>query len=294
MKRSARSVGVLLLLTFTACAHPRVRGEEEAGSTEEAMKQCPGASTVRGVDVSYHQGQIDWPAVRAAGVGFGFARVSDGSTFLDPEFERNYQGMKAVGVVRGAYQYFRPAEDPIAQADILIRAVQAQGGLVKGDLPPALDIETTDDVPSRALQQRALAWLTRVESALGRTPIIYTAPGFWQELDADPAFARYTLWVAHWQTACPTMPGSWSRWRFWQDSDKGSVAGIGGAVDTDRFDGTMADLHAFAGGRAAPQKRSAPAPRAKPTPIAKKKKGNPGGLRVVENELRRQVLRLLF
>lgn len=297
----ASRAGLLLLASaLAACAPPRVERERacDTSDTGEAVKQCPRGQTVRGVDVSYHQGRVDWPAARAGGVAFGFARVSDGSTFVDPEFAANYQGMKQNGVVRGTYQYFRPAEDPVAQADVLIREIRAQGGILPGDLPPALDIETTDGVPSATLQQRALVWLGRVEAAFKRTPLIYTSPGFWQELDADPAFARYPLWVAHWDTSCPTMPGAWSQWRFWQDSDGGSAAGISGAVDTDRFDGTMDELRAFARGGTAPVPRAEPAPKAKPAPKARaraaKKRAPASPFRWADTELARRARQLVL
>jgi lysozyme len=182
-------------------------------------------------------------------------------------------------VIRGAYQYFRPAQDPTAQADVLIRELRAAGGLESGDLPPALDIEVTDGVAPADLQRRALVWLARVEAAFGRKPLVYTSPAFWEDLDPSDTFAPNPLWIAHWDTPCPSTPTPWSRWRFWQDSDSGTIPGIPGPVDTDRFDGTLADLHAFAG--AAPQKpkktptkprptrpRREPKPLAKPVPLA--------------------------
>ena len=223
---------------------------------------------MRGVDVSYYQGRIDWPAARAHGVAFAFARVADGRDVVDPAFADNWAGMKAAGVVRGAYQFFRPAQDPLAPAAAFLREVEARGGLHPGDLPPALDLEVADGVPPALLRARARAWLGRVEAALGRTPIVYTSPGFWADLGADPAFGRYTLWLAHWETPCPVLPGAWSRVRFWQDATDRTVPGIAEPVDTDWFDGTRADLERFAAGQEAPRAVT-PGPAPGPTRPAK-------------------------
>jgi len=111
------------------------------------------------------------------------------------------------------------------------------------------------------VRARALAWLAHVEAAVGRAPVVYTSPGFFEELGGDAAFGRYPLWLAHWETACPTLPGAWDRFRFWQDATDATIAGIPEPVDTDWFDGTRAQLQAFAG--AAPARRR-PAPHAGP------------------------------
>jgi lysozyme len=275
------TAGVLVLASIAGCAPERAEPDPRLGVEEEAMKQCPRRERVRGVDVSYYQPNVDWRAARAAGVQFAFARVADGARFVDPAFGDHWAGMKAAGVLRGSYQFFRPAQDPAAQAAVFLAEIQARGGLGRGDLPPALDIEVTDDVPAATLRARAKVWLARVEAATGRTPIIYTSPGFWADLEGDEAFSRYTLWLAHWQTACPTLPGSWDRWRFWQDATDRTVAGIDAPVDTDWFDGTRAELEAFAGGapqaiepspppqRAVDPRRASPA---KPAPKARKKR----------------------
>lgn len=82
---------------------------------------------MQGVDVSEYQGSIDWATAHANGIGFGICRVSDGTFHLDRTFGPNWNGMRANGVVRGVYQFFRPAEDPIAQADLLVNTVGSFG-----------------------------------------------------------------------------------------------------------------------------------------------------------------------
>jgi len=88
-------------------------------------------------------------------------------------------------------------------------------------------------------------WLSYVKTKTGRTPMIYTSPGFWPSI-GNPDLSAYVLWVAHWGTTCPTMPAGWASWSFHQDSDSGTVSGISGGVDTDVFDGDQAALNAIA------------------------------------------------
>src|SRR5205823_1632944 len=90
------------------------------------------------------------------------------------------------------------------------------------------------------------AWIARVQGATGRAPMIYASPGFWNGIGGARTFGA-DLWVAHWFVSAPHIPGGWSAWNVWQYSDHGTVAGISGPVDLDQFNGSDADLQAYAG-----------------------------------------------
>jgi lysozyme len=201
---------------------------------------CQPGPTVPGIDVSYYQQTIDWPRVQRAGIRFAFVRLSDGATQRDPMFAANWTGAHRAGLVRGAYQYFRPDQDIAIQADMMIAAMQAD----RGDLPPALDIETEAAVGLTAdqLAERAAAWVAQVKSRLGVEPIIYTGSDPWRTGGADP-LATQPLWIAHYRQGCPVLPEPWTRWVFWQHTNHGGVPGIEGSVDLDSFSGTLAQLH---------------------------------------------------
>ena len=83
-------------------------------------------------------------------------------------------------------------------------------------------------------------WLTKIEAAIKVRPIVYTAAFMSDVIGTN--FDSYTLWVANYATSCPTMPSGWTDWHFWQNADNGSVAGITGNVDTDFFNGPIAQL----------------------------------------------------
>lgn len=209
------------------------------------LRVCAGASTVSGVDVSTYQGVVDWAAVKASGRAFAIARVSDGTRTLDNQFARNWRGIKAAGLVRGVYQYFRPGQDAVAQADLVITQVNAAGGFDAADLPVVLDLETADGQSTATVRARAQAWLDRIEARTGSKPIVYTAA--FMTATIGNGFVSYPLWVANYGVACPSMPSNWTEWRFWQSGSTGRVPGISGNVDVDVFNGTLAQLRAFAG-----------------------------------------------
>jgi lysozyme len=216
---------------------------ECTGQAAAPLRTCAKGATVKGVDVSVYQGTINWSSVKSAGRTFAFIRVSDGTNSPDTKFATNWPNAKAAGVIRGVYQYFRPGQDPAAQAKLLVDKVTAAGGMKPGDLPPVLDLETADGQSSSVVVSRALAWLGDVEKSLGIKPIVYTAN--FMSATIGTSFGAYTLWVANYGASCPLMPSGWTDWHFWQDADNGSVGGISGGVDTDLFNGTDAELQAL-------------------------------------------------
>lgn len=189
---------------------------------------------------------INWPMVRAAGKRFAIARIGDG-TYRDRYFTTNWPAIRAQGMIRGAYLYFEPNQDVRAQAEIVIAAV---GRLGPGDLPVTLDVEKPGPgLPSPAMYTaRIQQFVDLVTAGTGKRPMIYTGRYYWQDNVRSTAFARDPLWHAQYTTAmCPNIADQWMDWAFWQYTSSGRVAGIAGNVDLDRYNGTLAQLEAFAG-----------------------------------------------
>ena len=198
-----------------------------------------------GIDVSQWQNAITWPLVPGAGKSFVIMRATLGETYVDPTYATNHAGARQAGLAVTAYHYAKPSlspNDAVIQADNFVE----NAALLPGDLVPALDIEETGGLAPSDLQAWVQAWLTEVTLRLGVHPMIYTSPSFWTNsmgnttMFADEGYT--TLWVAHWTSnAGPTVPANnWEGrgWTFWQYSDCGSVAGISGCVDLDRYNGT--------------------------------------------------------
>ena len=213
MKLRAAALIATVVASAAGCGSGPTGNAEKVGWTSQPVTVCAGGSTVSGVDVSEFQGSIDWNAVHGSGRGFAIARVSDGTGHPDPTFATNWAGIKNAGMVRGVYQFFRASEDPTAQANLLVSAI---GTLGADDLPPVADVEVSDGVSGATLVANLATWLGVIKSKTGRTPMIYTAPGFWNPLPSTGQFAGDVLWVANWQVSCPDTPTPWTGWTFWQ------------------------------------------------------------------------------
>jgi len=208
----------------------------------------PNSGTTRGIDVSYHQGTINWSAVAASGVEFAFVRLSDGARFRDPRFAINWEQAKSAGVIRGAYQFFRPNQNVAQQAQMMIDAI---GTYTPGDLPPVIDVEATGNLRPAQVAAKVRQWVDAVESALDVKPIIYSGKYFWRDqVGGDTSFESNPLWIAQYTSLCPDIPSPWTRWTFWHHSARGTVPGIRERVDLNKFNGSRAQLLAFANGEA--------------------------------------------
>ena len=201
----------------------------------------PNTYTVHGIDVSHYQSRIDWPAVKSMRsngrqLEFVFMRATMGSNRADAQFQQNWQAAGQVGLLRGAYHFYDPAELSTEQANNFLSAVD----LKKGDLPPVLDVEITKGRSDSILQTGVQNWLTLVEKKVGVKPILYTNADFYDQHLAD-VFDDYPLWVAHYYERKPTI-ASRTDWSFWQHHDAGRVNGICGAVDFNVFNGSLSEL----------------------------------------------------
>src|SRR5690606_30109782 len=109
--------------------------------------RIPKPYTIYGIDVSYYQGKIDWPKVKAmeedgVKVTFAFIKATEGLLSVDPYFQRNWREAPKAGIKVGAYHFFRPKKSGLWQANFFLQTVS----LEKGDLPPVVDIESLDGV----------------------------------------------------------------------------------------------------------------------------------------------------
>lgn len=195
---------------------------------------------VRGVDVSNHQGSVDWSWVKAAGFAFAYVKASEGRTFTDPYFATLSEGARRAGLKVGAYHYFTFCSDGAAQAE---RFLAASGGRVPGDLPPVVDLEYGGNCSRRPapeeFDREYAAFDAKVTAAFGRPPVLYTTSDFAARyLDGaqrrGSRLAGRRLWV---RETLGRASGRCERWAFWQYSDRGRVDGIDGPVDLDVYCG---------------------------------------------------------
>jgi lysozyme len=214
----------------------------------DAVAPAP-ALMAEGIDVSHYQGAVDWRKVASAGKSFAFVKATDGGA-IDAKFDVNWQAAAQAGLLRGAYHFFQPAVDALAQAELFLSKVG------KGELPPVLDVEPPNITAANAplITANVRTWVDQVSSSYAR-PLIYTSPSIWQQLPSVGSEVSADLWIAHWDVPAPALVGAWPGWSFWQHGKSAAVAGVSTAVDLDRFNGSLDDLHAFvtrSGGGAPP------------------------------------------
>jgi GH25 family lysozyme M1 (1,4-beta-N-acetylmuramidase) len=203
------------------------------------------SNRLEGIDVSHWQGTIDWAKVSAAGKKFAYIKASEHTSFVDDKYQTNRSRAKSAGLKVGAYHFARPnigTSDAYAEADHFIETAD----WASGELRPVLDLEDTGGLSSSALQTWVKAFVNRIYDRTGVRAVIYVSPSFWStKMGNSSWFANNgydVLWIAHWTTASsPSVPAeNWGgrSWTFWQYTSDGSVPGISGRVDLDRYNGT--------------------------------------------------------
>nr|WP_223151935.1 glycoside hydrolase family 25 protein [Chitinophaga qingshengii] len=207
---------------------------------EEFGIDMPVNYKIHGIDVSKFQKDINWHAVKQMQVdniriSFAFIKATEGITRQDAAFRQNWERAGKAGLIRGAYHFFYSTRDPLKQAINFRNVVDLQ----PGDLPPVLDIETSNSQPAAVIRSTAKIWLEEMEKAYKVKPIIYTNIHFY-ETYLGSEFDDYPLWIAHYYQK--ERPASKRAWLFWQHSDIGRVNGIRTTVDFNVFRGDSTDL----------------------------------------------------
>ena len=237
----AQDIGFTGIANITAAyqyTHVDVRpngkwyGDEVHGNstvTDDFYKYF-GGEDMKGIDVSVHNGNIDWNRVKSAGIDFAILRAGYGrlASQKDEKFEQNYSGAKAAGIPIGAYWYsYAMSEDEARlEADVFLSIIKGK----QFEFPVYYDVEEKKQFALGKEKVSAImrAFLERVEAA-GYFVGLYGSASSLTTHTADDIKSRYTIWLAHWvnQTSYGGAYG------IWQHSEKGRVDGITGNVDLD-------------------------------------------------------------
>jgi GH25 family lysozyme M1 (1,4-beta-N-acetylmuramidase) len=232
--------------------HMGISAEKETAGKEPRKVGPQDTSGVQGIDVSHHQGSINWGSVKSSGIEFAWIKATEGTDYKDPQFNANYLGAHNAGVIRGAYHFARPASSSgAAQAEFFA----TNGGAWSADnltLPGVLDIENGSSSQCHGLSQAAMrTWISdfynTYKARTSRDVVIYTTANWWNNCTGGwtGMSTKSPLWVAHWTTGSPTIPSGFPAWTVWQYTDKGNIGGIN-PVDRDKFNGSRDRLLALA------------------------------------------------
>lgn len=230
-------------IDFKPGDHIKLWSEQEIDQMAQHLAELP-----KGIDVSNHQGTINWQKVKDSGVQFAYMKATEGDFYTDPYFAGNRKAAQDAGLRVGYYHYFHPEQSIEKQVKLFTDTIG------KAE-PDSLRLEIDAEDPSLWRQftpeqrvQKIEDFCQGVKKALGVTPelIIYCNPSFADDLiNNSPALQKYPLFIANYGVDKPTVPDPWSKWDFWQYSETGRVPGINGNVDMDLFNGSADELSKY-------------------------------------------------
>lgn len=178
-----------------------------------------------GIDVSNHQGEVDWERVAGDNIEFAYIKATEGGDFVDEFFARNWEDAGDAGLDRGAYHFFTLCRSGEEQAQNFLRHVPNDPDA----LPPAIDLELAGNCskrPSREwVDEEVGRFLEEVESATGRPVALYIGDDFEGEYEIRDELDRPV-----WHRRILIRPES-DDWWIWQFSGRSGVDGIEGDAD---------------------------------------------------------------
>lgn len=185
-----------------------------------------------GIDVSKHQGRIDWPTVaQDRNVQFVYIKATEGATLVDKRYEENIKQARAAGLRVGSYHFFLARKPAKAQFENFKRHVRHS----EQDLLPMVDVEESGcrGYTRQQLQSNLMEFMQLVKDEYGKYPLLYSQYRFYNDKLA-PDFNRFFIFMARYSNQPPTLRGE-GKYNIWQYSEKGHIEGIHGTVDLNRF-----------------------------------------------------------
>lgn len=206
---------------------------EEGGIALLSMDILPDGAAAQGIDVSEHQGRIDWDAVKASGIDFAILRVGFGAPSfggrVDYQFNRNISECERLGIPYGVYIYSYAFDNQQAadEASMVIDCLSGHNPR----LPVYYDLEDNKiiaDGRQSGIASRAQTFCNKI-SAAGYKSGIYANLNWFNNILTDPVFksGSWDHWIAQYNSQCD-YTGNYS---FWQYKSNGKVPGISGNVD---------------------------------------------------------------
>ena len=193
-----------------------------------------------GIDVSEHNGVINWSLVKAAGVKFAFIRAVEG-IHIDTEYVRNVEGATMAGIDHGAYGYYYPKLDPEKYAWLFMDTIRPYPHTIL----PAGDLEEKTPYKMAENLRRWNLYMSILDSSQRGKCWNYISAGYWNSHMSRQVYDRYTtdaemvlmdhpLWQPAYRQGFPDQFFPWLKWDIWQFTSAGRIPGIVGKVDLNR------------------------------------------------------------
>lgn len=232
-----------LLRLLTKAARGLLAAAVAAAATacDDATGPSAEAFAIKGLDVSIHNGDVDFNAVREQGYSFAIIKATEGTDWQDRRLTANYARARNAGLKVGLYHFFRFDSPGRLQALNIIEAAATR----PSDLPLTIDVER-DGNPIGIHASRVIGTLDSCITTLrdyGYRVMIYTnKQGYNRWIKGH--FDDVPLWLSSLDEGSPAD----KEWTLWQYSHRGKVEGIEGNVDLNAFAGDSAAFAAFATG----------------------------------------------
>lgn len=192
---------------------------------------------IKGVDVSHHQGPIDWPLLAGDDVMFAYIKATEGGDWTDTRFDENWQEAQAAGLITGAYHFYTLCTRPELQFENFASVAPWE----PGQLPPAIDLELGGNCSDRPDPEEFRAeldiFIGTIVNNYGVRPVIYTTAHFYDLYLADDP-PEVDWWIRSIGFAPTSRFDGWTFWQYypgWKD-------GVDGQIDRNVLGGTEAEL----------------------------------------------------
>lgn len=231
-KKSKSSIKAIvigaLLIGLSVIAYFYYSKDIKVVNKEEVVKSIPEGFPAFGIDVSHHQGEIEWEKLFVKErydtiIHFVYCKATEGSDHLDTQWKKNRAELQRLNIPNGAYHFFSPQTEPRPQAAHFL-AHWKKSDL---DLPPVLDVES-EGFSDEDLIAKMKIWLKVVEDKTGMRPIIYTSLNFFETKFIND-FKNYKFWIAAYSRKPECIDDS--RIIHWQYSEAGELPGFAEKVD---------------------------------------------------------------
>ncbi|TKC14931.1 glycoside hydrolase family 25 protein [Robertmurraya kyonggiensis] len=181
---------------------------------------------IKGVDVSAYQGDIEWSKLQEQGLQFAFIKATEGSSFVDKYFEKNWDEADKTDLRVGAYHFFSYDSEGKTQAQNFIKTVPVN----ERSLPPVIDVEFYGDKkktpPNRQQVEKELQTMVKMlEEAYGKRVLLYTTNEAY-DLYIKDSFEQCDIWIRD-VFKVPTLSDE-RDWTFWQYTDREQLDGYSG------------------------------------------------------------------
>jgi len=198
---------------------------------------------IQGLDISHHQGEINWEALETEPYQFVYIKATEGGDYIDRRFSENWQQAQAIGWVTGAYHFFTFCRSGEEQAENFITNVPQTASL----LPPAIDVEFAGNCKKKLtkeeLHKELDDFIAMVSSFYEQPPLIYAPKRAYKAYFANEAQYENPFWARD-MIKSPELPDE-REWLFWQYASNARLKGIDSLVDLNVFRGTEKDFRQF-------------------------------------------------